>query len=217
MFELIRTMRRNGLILGPRSVRSRNRFPRPRFCNMAATEMEMIPRAWSRACRCVQRPGMVLSEMRRCVYLTDSGLMCCFQDFRFGEPLVDDDTESEFAHNVQLPEHACSYCGIYDPACVVKCVESNKWFCNGRGNTSASHIIQHLVKSKNKQVCLHPESPLGETVLECYNCGNKNAFLLGFIPVCKLCVAQILLQVYSQIVHRPRTTRWWFYFAANLA
>lgn len=104
------------------------------------------------------------------------------QDFRFAEALGDDDAESEFAHNVQLPDHACSYCGIYDPACVVKCVESDKWFCNGRGNTSASHIIQHLVKSKNKQVCLHPESPLGETVLECYNCGNKNAFLLGFIP-----------------------------------
>lgn len=118
-------------------------------------------------------------------------LLCCvnLQDFRFGDSLVDDDTESEFAHNVQLPEHACSYCGIYDPACVVKCVESKKWFCNGRGNTSASHIIQHLVKSKNKQVCLHPESPLGETVLECYNCGNKNAFLLGFIPVCEICTS----------------------------
>jgi regulator of nonsense transcripts 1 len=43
--------------------------------------------------------------------------------------------------------------------------------------------VQHLVKAKNKQVCLHPESPLGETILECYNCGCRNAFLLGFIPV----------------------------------
>ena len=43
--------------------------------------------------------------------------------------------------------------------------------------------MQHLVKARNKTVSLHPESPLGETVLECYNCGCKNAFLLGFIPV----------------------------------
>lgn len=30
----------------------------------------------------------------------------------------------------------CSYCGIHDPACVVYCNTSKKWFCNGRGNTS---------------------------------------------------------------------------------
>lgn len=42
--------------------------------------------------------------------------------------------------------------------------------------------MQHLVKSKHKEIALHPESPLGETVLECYNCGSKNVFLLGFIP-----------------------------------
>lgn len=82
---------------------------------------------------------------------------------------------------MDLPEHACAYCGIFDASCVVKCVDTGKWFCNGRGNTSASHIIQHLVRSKSKQVSLHPESALGETVLECYNCGSKNVFLLGFI------------------------------------
>ena len=38
------------------------------------------------------------------------------------------------------------------------------------------------VRSKSKQVSLHPDSPLGETVLECYNCGCRNVFLLGFIP-----------------------------------
>lgn len=91
----------------------------------------------------------------------------------------DDDYDDDYD---ELPEHACIYCGICDPACVVKCVDSNKWFCNGRGNASASHIIQHLVRSKSKTVCLHPQSPLGETVLECYNCGSKNVFLLGYIP-----------------------------------
>ena len=28
---------------------------------------------------------------------------------------------------VDLPEYACSYCGLSDPACVVKCVDSSKW------------------------------------------------------------------------------------------
>jgi regulator of nonsense transcripts 1 len=84
--------------------------------------------------------------------------------------------------DVDLPDYACSYCGMADPQCVVKCVDSGKWFCNGRGNTSASHIIQHLVRSRNKKISLHPDSPLGETILECYNCGSRNVFLLGFIP-----------------------------------
>ena len=44
-----------------------------------------------------------------------------------------------------------------------------------------SHIVNHLVRSKCKEVTLHKDGPLGETVLECYNCGNKNVFVLGFI------------------------------------
>jgi regulator of nonsense transcripts 1 len=66
----------------------------------------------------------------------------------------------------------------------VRCIfpACRKWFCNGRGNTSGSHIINHLVRAKHKEVSLHADSPLGETILECYNCGCRNAFLLGFIP-----------------------------------
>ncbi|CAI5470708.1 unnamed protein product [Closterium sp. Yama58-4] len=83
-----------------------------------------------------------------------------------------------------LPEHACKYCGIHNPACVVRCnfPTCRKWFCNSRGNTSGSHIVNHLVRAKHKEVCLHRDSPLGETILECYNCGCRNVFLLGFIP-----------------------------------
>ena len=76
----------------------------------------------------------------------------------------------------------CSYCGIHNPASVVKCLICSKWFCNSRGNTSASHIVNHLVRAKHKEVILHAESPLGETTPECYNCGSKNVFMLGFIP-----------------------------------
>ncbi|CEQ39801.1 SPOSA6832_01347, partial [Sporobolomyces salmonicolor] len=75
-----------------------------------------------------------------------------------------------------------SYCGIHNPACVVKCLVCNKWFCNSRGSTSGSHIVNHLVRAKHKEVTLHAESPLGETTPECYSCGAKNVFILGFIP-----------------------------------
>ncbi len=39
----------------------------------------------------------------------------------------------------------CRYCGIHNAACVVKCVKSGKWFCNGRVTGTASCIVTHLV------------------------------------------------------------------------
>jgi len=60
---------------------------------------------------------------------------------------------------------------------------TGKWFCNARINSTASCIVNHLVRSKNKEVCLHKDSPLGENVLECYSCGSRNVFVLGFVPV----------------------------------
>lgn len=29
---------------------------------------------------------------------------------------------------------------------------------------------------------MHKDGPLGETILECYSCGVRNVFVLGFIP-----------------------------------
>eukprot|EP00164_Ancoracysta_twista_P012521 GFYU01019681.1.p1 GENE.GFYU01019681.1~~GFYU01019681.1.p1 ORF type:complete len:1021 (+),score=253.32 GFYU01019681.1:29-3091(+) len=100
----------------------------------------------------------------------------------FEEPFEEE--EGADVAETELPEHACKYCGIHNPACVVRCNFPNcrKWFCNSRGNTSGSHIVNHLVRAKHKEVSLHAESPLGETILECYNCGCRNVFLLGFIP-----------------------------------
>jgi regulator of nonsense transcripts 1 len=60
-------------------------------------------------------------------------------------------------------------------------MQCSKWFCNAKGNASGSHIIMHMVKSKHSAVALHPDSSLGDTVLECYQCGTRNAFSLGFI------------------------------------
>lgn len=93
----------------------------------------------------------------------------------------EEDEEDQYCMR-DLPKHACAYCGIHDPACVVYCNSTKKWFCNGRGNTSGSHIVNHLVRAKAKEVTLHRDGPLGETILECYNCGCRNVFLLGFIP-----------------------------------
>ncbi|CAI4225896.1 unnamed protein product [Auanema sp. JU1783] len=93
----------------------------------------------------------------------------------------DVDEEEELVEE-KLPEHACRYCGIHEPSCVALCTICKKWFCNGKGSTSGSHIITHMVRSGHKEICLHRESPLGETQLECYQCAARNVFLLGFIP-----------------------------------
>ncbi|XP_078488507.1 regulator of nonsense transcripts 1 [Ciona intestinalis] len=98
-------------------------------------------------------------------------------DLRFEE---DDDEDGFYTRD--LPDHACRYCGIHDPNCVVMCNSTQKWFCNGRGNTSGSHIINHLVRAKCKEVTVHRDGQLGDSMLECYNCGCRNIFLLGFIP-----------------------------------
>jgi regulator of nonsense transcripts 1 len=98
-----------------------------------------------------------------------------------GDGVEDNSAPTEYDFS-KLPEHACRYCGVHNPSSVIKCNQCDKWFCNSRGTTSGAHIIHHLVRSKHKQVSLHQESQLGETVLECYNCGTRNAFLLGFIP-----------------------------------
>lgn len=98
------------------------------------------------------------------------------------DSVYDDGEERPYDEEESLPPHACTYCGIHNTGCVVRCLTCNKWFCNSRGSTSSSHIVTHLVRAKHKEVCLHAESQLGETVPECYNCGTKNIFLLGFIP-----------------------------------
>lgn len=62
-----------------------------------------------------------------------------------GELQFEEDDE-EFYNSKELPDYACKYCGIHEPNCVVMCNLCKKWFCNGRGNTSGSHIINHLVR-----------------------------------------------------------------------
>lgn len=107
-----------------------------------------------------------------------------------------------------LPEYACRYCGIHDPASVAKCVESNKWFCNSSIGGHSSHLVHHLVKSRSHQVQLHPNSPLGDTVLECYNCGGKNVFVLGFVPASTSSVVVLLCRVCVETVPALKDMDW---------
>jgi len=114
--------------------------------------------------------------------LADGVGQLAFEDGpEYEEEEEEEEGQGEFRLS-DLPPYACQYCGIHDPSSVVYCISSGRWFCNGRGNTSGSHIINHLVRSKSHSVSLHKDSPLGDTTLECYNCGSKNVFLLGFIP-----------------------------------
>ena len=83
-----------------------------------------------------------------------------------------------------LPYYSCAYCNLHTPSAVAQCVATGKWFCNHKPpGLPAACIVYHLIKSKNNQVRLHQESPLGEITLECFLTGNKNVFQLGFVPV----------------------------------
>lgn len=101
---------------------------------------------------------------------------------------TDEDSEQHY-------EHACAYCGIHNPNSVIKCNTCNKWFCNAKTNSSSSHIVTHLIMSRHNQVSLHEESELGDTTLECYNCGNKNVFILGFVSAKQESVVVILCRL----------------------
>ena len=57
------------------------------------------------------------------------------------------------------------------------------------------------MRSKCKEVTLHKEGALGETVLECYNCGCKNVFLLGFIPAKAESVVVVLCRYVDAYTH----------------
>ncbi|KAJ6347862.1 hypothetical protein OIU76_004370 [Salix suchowensis] len=122
------------------------------------------------------------------------GLVASMGGLNFEE--TGDDDGYEFGKG-DFTEHACRYCGVSNPACVVRCnvPSCRKWFCNSRGNTSGSHIVNHLVRAKHKEVCLHKDSPLGETILECYNCGCRN---VGAPLIDDRCFLQWLVKIPSE-------------------
>ncbi|CAG9462982.1 unnamed protein product [Pedinophyceae sp. YPF-701] len=90
---------------------------------------------------------------------------------------INDDKDAEVPGD---PEK-CAYCGIGDPRCLVQCVATQKWFCNGRVGTGHACIVHHMLRGQHKDVRLHRSSPLGDSVLECSVTGARNAFNLGFV------------------------------------
>lgn len=88
------------------------------------------------------------------------------------------------------------------------CNICEKWFCNGRGNNSGSHIINHLVRAKHKEVTLHKDGLLGKTVFECYSCGVKNVFALGFIPAKADSVVILLCRQPCSIQNNLKDVKW---------
>lgn len=112
--------------------------------------------------------------------------------------LIDDAQDNQDAalmDNEELPAHACAYCQIHSSNSVIKCNICNKWFCNSKSTAGGSHIVTHLVMARHKQVSLHEDSDLGDTTLECYNCGNKNVFILGFVSAKQDSVVVILCRL----------------------
>lgn len=75
----------------------------------------------------------------------------------------------------------------------------------------SSHIINHLVRAKHKEVTLHKDGPLGETVLECYSCGCRNVFVLGFIPAKADSVVVLLCRQPCAAQSSLKDMNWWVY------
>ena len=87
---------------------------------------------------------------------------------------------------------------------------------------SCSHIVNHLVRAKHKEVQLHKDSPLEDhilevtlqgasaaeiTALQCYKCGCRNVFMLGFVPAQADSVVVVLCRQANGIVFLPKLTR----------
>lgn len=74
-----------------------------------------------------------------------------------------------------------------------------------------SHMVNHLVRAKHREVTLHRDGPLGDTALECYACGCRNVFVLGFIPakadsvVVLLCRHPCASQSSLKVIHMEMT------------
>ena len=146
----------------------------------ADEDFEPLPTTATLAAR--RGPLLVESESDKAAYDSDDGdeIVGRFGGLGLGSS-AESETEEE---TLMLPAHACSYCGTHEIETVVRCSGCNRWFCNGSHGTSnaGSHILQHLVRARHKEISLHPDSDLGDAVLECYNCGCRNIFLLGWIP-----------------------------------
>ena len=75
----------------------------------------------------------------------------------------------------------CLYCNCDDENCLVKCCESGKYFCNGIGEDSCSHIVHHLHHNQYHKIQLPPSNSYSKIDFCCFFCQNDNIFELSFI------------------------------------
>ena len=97
----------------------------------------------------IKSPGMEGMQQPKLVFEDEDDYDDRATSQRDGAASADGDDSS------RLPEHACKYCSHHDPGSVVRCNICGKWFCNSRGNTSGSHIVNHMVRAKHEEVTLH--------------------------------------------------------------
>ena len=83
----------------------------------------------------------------------------------------------------EIPHCAYCLCDVQD--CLVKCPFTNKYFCNGKGRSQHSHIVHHLVKSRNMEFQLLDSNRFAKIPLVCYNCQSRNVFQLCFVQSLK--------------------------------
>jgi regulator of nonsense transcripts 1 len=114
--------------------------------------------------------------------LTDFSQNSSFVDESLIDALrLDPETKENFDEedeDIELPKHACSYCGYHEPASVAFCTICHKWFCNGKGNTAASHIVTHMVRSGHRELTLHRDGPLGDSIVECKDFNSYQTYII---------------------------------------
>ena len=85
-----------------------------------------------------------------------------------------------------------SYCGIHDPSAVVMCNVTKKWFCNGRGNTSARYI--RIYTFTCKCTCIH-----AYTCIRTYVHLYMHVYVYTYVQTC-ICT-YTHTYVYTYILH----------------
>ena len=75
----------------------------------------------------------------------------------------------------------CAYCLCDCEDCLVRCPATGKYFCNGKGKAQHSHIVHHLIKSRNKIIQLPESNQYSKIPLCCYFCQTQNIFQLSFV------------------------------------
>ena len=76
----------------------------------------------------------------------------------------------------------CEYCGCQAVDCLARCVKTGLYFCNGKGDTSTSHIVHYLRSNALTQFTVPDSNSWAQVDLKCYVCESRNVYNLGFLP-----------------------------------